>query len=263
MRLVTLGLALALCGCSKTVTMVYHTQPEGAVVYQSGREMGISPVTVKYPAPPSFNAGGCASFGPTSARWASGAQTDVPDVTACREKTYLQHVTLQRPDVAGLDVDMAAAANRQPSASAPTVQEDDDSDDLLYPMLISSSSRVAPSATYRASPNPVTTPPPIVTPTTNPFRRASPPVTFNSIGRSVYGSDGSTATTIGNATYYNNGVVDQHIGNMTFGSDGYNTNRIGNTTYDNKGTTFQQIGNTVYGSDGSTCQAIGNQVSCR
>lgn len=50
----------------------------------------------------------------------------------------------------------------------------------------------------------------------------------------------------------------QMIGNTMFGSDGSYYNQIGNTTYFNDGTTYQQIGNTTFGSNGQTIQRIGN-----
>lgn len=86
------------------------------------------------------------------------------------------------------------------------------------------------------------------------------PTTYNVIGNTVYGSDGSTYNQIGNTIYKNDGTTYSSIGNTLYGSDGSSYSNIGNTTYSNDGTSYNQIGNTVYGSDGSTATSIGNTL---
>lgn len=107
-----------LSGCGKTITMVYHSNPEGATIIQNNRALGNAPVKVKYKAPPAFIHGGCASLSETAALWQSGAQAIEPQITACRANTYLQNVTFQRPAVPGIEVDVAAANNQQATRSA-------------------------------------------------------------------------------------------------------------------------------------------------
>lgn len=86
------------------------------------------------------------------------------------------------------------------------------------------------------------------------------PTTYNVIGNTVYGSDGSTYNQIGNTIYKNDGTTYSPIGNTLYGSDGSSYSNIGNTTYSNDGTSYNRIGNTVYGSDGSTATSIGNTL---
>ena len=78
-----------------------------------------------------------------------------------------------------------------------------------------------------------------------------PDTTYNTIGNTVFGSDGSTST---------------QIGSTTFGSDGTTVNQIGGTTFGSDGSTSQQIGNTTFikNSDGTTttCQKIGASTFC-
>lgn len=81
---------------------------------------------------------------------------------------------------------------------------------------------------------------------------------YNKIGNTTFGSDGSTYTQIGNTVFSNDGTSYNRIGNTTFGSDGSSYQKIGNTTFSNDGTSYSQIGNTTFGSDGSTYQKIGN-----
>ena len=61
-----------------------------------------------------------------------------------------------------------------------------------------------------------------------------PDTTYNTIGNTVFGSDGSTST---------------QIGSTTFGSDGTTVNQIGDTTFVNRpnggSTSYNQIGGTV------------------
>ena len=59
-----------------------------------------------------------------------------------------------------------------------------------------------------------------------------------------------------------NAYTFQKIGNTTYGSDGTNWQTIGNTTYGSDGTNYQKIGNFTYGSDGTRCQKIGAFTHC-
>lgn len=114
-----LGVAVCLSGCGKTITMVYHSNPEGALVYEGDTLQGRTPITLKYDAPPAFNAGGCASFNTMTAVWPSGARVVAPDVTACKANTYLQSFVFQRPmDAPGLDADAQIAAALETSRAA-------------------------------------------------------------------------------------------------------------------------------------------------
>lgn len=84
------------------------------------------------------------------------------------------------------------------------------------------------------------------------------PVTYNSIGSTVFGSDGSTMQRVGNTMFHSDGTSYNRIGNTVFGSDGSTIQNIGNTSFHSGGSSYNRIGNTVFGSDGSTVQKIGN-----
>ena len=88
---------------------------------------------------------------------------------------------------------------------------------------------------------------------------------YQTIGNTIYGSNGTSYQQIGNTTYGSNGTSYQRIGNTTYDNNGNSYQRIGNTTYGSNGNTTQTIGNTTYinGPNGSrTCQQIGNMLYC-
>lgn len=89
---------------------------------------------------------------------------------------------------------------------------------------------------------------------------------YNRVGKTIYGSDGSTHQQVGGTTYHNysdgSSSTSQRVGRSTYHSDGTSTQHIGNTSYDSDGTSRQRIGNFTYGSDGTSCQRIGNQMYC-
>ena len=85
---------------------------------------------------------------------------------------------------------------------------------------------------------------------------------YQAIGNTVYGSDGTSYQRIGNTTYGSDGTTYQQIGNTTYGNDGYTSQQIGNTSYGNDGSTTQRIGNTYFNSNGTTCTRIGNTIDC-
>ncbi|NID14997.1 hypothetical protein [Luteibacter yeojuensis] len=193
MRLIVIATALILCGCTKTITMVYHSQPEGAAIVQDGKTIGRSPVTMKYQAPATFNDGGCAALGQTGAVWQSGVSTAPTALTVCKQNTYLQHVVIQRPDAPGLEADVAAALPR------PAPVAEDSGDGLLGAIIIAgalSSSRPAPPPRYQrsASPAPVT---PVQSSGFPAPRGFTSPTTYQKIGNTVYGSDGTSCQRTG------------------------------------------------------------------
>jgi len=83
-------------------------------------------------------------------------------------------------------------------------------------------------------------------------------ITYNQIGNTIYGSDGSRMSKVGNTYYTNDGTRYSRIRNTIYGSDGSRISKVGNTYYSNNGTRYSQIGNTIYGSDGSRMTTIGN-----
>ena len=90
--------------------------------------------------------------------------------------------------------------------------------------------------------------------------------TYNRIGNTTFGSDGTTYNRIGNTTFGSDGTTYNRIGNTTFGSDGTTYNRIGNTTFGSDGTTANRIGNTTFidspNGQSKTCNQIGATTFC-
>lgn len=158
-----LAMALCLTGCAKTLTMVYHSNPEGAMVYQGDVFQGQAPITLKYAAPANFKSGGCTTLRPMTAVWSSGARAAVQNLTACRSNTYLQHFVFERPRGApGLDADAQVAAAQQ-TARAIQAQADADTAEANAWMIGNALGNAA--STLHQSPPP---PPAYPTPTTTP-----------------------------------------------------------------------------------------------
>lgn len=80
----------------------------------------------------------------------------------------------------------------------------------------------------------------------------------------TYGTSNGTTTyqQIGNSTFGSDGTNSQRIGNTNFNSDGSRSTQIGNTQFNSDGSSGQRIGNSYFGSDGTRCNIIGNQTIC-
>ena len=73
---------------------------------------------------------------------------------------------------------------------------------------------------------------------------------------------GLTYQQIGNTTIGSDGSSSQRIGNTYINSDGTSSQQIGNLRINSDGTSSQRIGNIIIRSDGTSCQIIGNQMYC-
>jgi hypothetical protein len=82
--------------------------------------------------------------------------------------------------------------------------------------------------------------------------------TYNTIGNTTFGSDGSTIQRVGNTHFSSDGTTYNTIGNTTFGSDGSTMQRVGDSYFGSDGKTYNKVGNTIFGSDGSTIQKVGD-----
>lgn len=89
---------------------------------------------------------------------------------------------------------------------------------------------------------------------------ASRPDSWQVIGNTAYGSDGSSVQRIGNQFYGSDGSSAQVIGNQIYGSNGSSAQVIGNQIYRSDGSSSQRIGNQIYHSDGGSTQIIGNTL---
>jgi len=91
-------------------------------------------------------------------------------------------------------------------------------------------------------------------------RQTTRPDSWQVIGNTAYGSDGSSVQRIGNQFYGSDGSSAQVIGNQIYGSDGSSAQVIGNQIYRSDGSSSQRIGNQIYHSDGGSTQIIGNTL---
>lgn len=112
MRIALLGAAL-LAGCASSIQVAYHSDPQGATLYEDGRPQGTTPVVMRYAVDPAFKSGGCFKVRGTSVKWASGAQAAIGFMTLCASQGYTQNYTFARPDVAGREIDMNYALQVQ------------------------------------------------------------------------------------------------------------------------------------------------------
>ena len=111
----------------KTFYVTYHSDPEGAMLYQNGsRPLGYTPVRLKYESPKEFRDGtACATLQPTQVRWVSGAIAEIDSLQACSVNGGEQSFVFARPTgvksdafpngapVPGLEIDLQFAFQRE------------------------------------------------------------------------------------------------------------------------------------------------------
>lgn len=114
MKFVALTLSMLLLGCaSSSVTVQYQSDPPGATILENGRPFGVTPVAVSYAAEPSFRNGGCQNVTGTTAIWPSGAKAEISQLQLCANVGWRQTFWFTRPDVAGREIDMNYALQKQ------------------------------------------------------------------------------------------------------------------------------------------------------
>jgi hypothetical protein len=122
MRLLTLvTIALSIAGCAtQSLQVTYTSDPQGALLYENGKQWGYTPVTLTYPGVRgTFLAGQCVTLDPVLVRWSSGAEAKIGGVSACPASGWIQQFTFLRPaEIPGRDLDVAMALQIQQSASA-------------------------------------------------------------------------------------------------------------------------------------------------
>lgn len=116
MRLILLMAAMIATGCATRIQVDYLSDPPGATLYEAGRPVGVTPMSVTYEPEASFKAGGCQRARGTSVTWASGAKAEIGYLELCNRTGWQQHYIFRRPDVPGRDVDMNYALQRQRNA---------------------------------------------------------------------------------------------------------------------------------------------------
>lgn len=113
--LAAMGLVIAgvtLVAAPKRVSVIVHSDPEGATVYaNTGHTLiGYAPVTLTYPTSKTFQRGkACDAMQSVMVRWASGAEASIDKLTLCPANGSTQQFTFERPDVDDRQVDVLFA----------------------------------------------------------------------------------------------------------------------------------------------------------
>lgn len=115
MRDITRLIAVALCtagfvsGCASApaLQVTYHSDPEGATLYEGTRLWGYTPMSLTYPgAAMAFSRGECLTLNPTTVRWASGAEASISGLKVCpAQGPYQQFVFIRPNEVPGREID--------------------------------------------------------------------------------------------------------------------------------------------------------------
>jgi hypothetical protein len=115
------GIVFALCaGCAtnRALNMTYLSSPEGASLYEGGRFLGYTPMTLTYQdSLTAFARNECLHLNSMHVRWASGVVASAPDLKACPNPGFSQQFVFNRPELPGADIDTnyAAQLERDPA----------------------------------------------------------------------------------------------------------------------------------------------------
>jgi len=93
-----LGTLLTLTGCASTLSVTYHSDPPGAVLYQEQQHFGRTPVTLNYQIRDEDKKRGYMNLTGPTVRWASGASAHIPSIKADLSIGTNQQFTFTRPD---------------------------------------------------------------------------------------------------------------------------------------------------------------------
>ncbi len=103
--------SLVLIGCAPQKSLTVYTNPPGATLYGKSGTTYTSPATVYYDVDPAYiDSQGCVLVQPFTTVWSSGARVDGGDapLRLCGDQSAFA-ITIERPDVPGLDQDLAMA----------------------------------------------------------------------------------------------------------------------------------------------------------
>ncbi len=96
--------------------VTYQSDPAGAALYEGSRLMGHLPLKLRYQVEKTFRRNKtCISLMPLTARWVSGAQSSVTELTACGQNGMKQQLSFLRPvgfPGAEIDAEFAIEAQR-------------------------------------------------------------------------------------------------------------------------------------------------------
>ena len=116
MRPFAIALLALLTGCATGIRVDYGSDPIGATVYEDGRSLGTTPMSVRYEPDETFKRGGCMRTKGTSAVWASGARAQISYLELCASRGMVQNYVYGRPDVPGREIDANFALQLQRNA---------------------------------------------------------------------------------------------------------------------------------------------------
>jgi hypothetical protein len=125
LKVAALGIVFAVCaGCAtnRVLTMTYLSSPAGASLYEGGRFLGYTPMTLTYQdSHTAFAHNECLRLDSMHVRWASGVVASAPDLKACPQPGFSQQFVFNRPDLPGADIDTNYAAQLERS---PALQQE-------------------------------------------------------------------------------------------------------------------------------------------
>src|SRR5262245_7888519 len=109
-RFALAGVAVTLTAGCASLTVTYHSDPEGATLYANENQarFGYTPLTLRYKPSADFLQGRtCDTVQGAMVRWSSGAEASVPSLELCPQNGRHQQFTFVRPNVAGRTEDVA------------------------------------------------------------------------------------------------------------------------------------------------------------
>lgn len=110
-RLAIALLLSGICAGCASLRVTYHSEPEGALLYEGGTLWGVTPMTLKYQMPSTFTRqGDCLTLRPSTVRWASGAEASIPGLQVCPQQGREQQFVFARPTgLPGRELDVQVA----------------------------------------------------------------------------------------------------------------------------------------------------------
>lgn len=101
---------LVLNGCAGSLSVTYHSDPPGAVLYEGQKQFGHTPVTLNYQIREEDRKRGYMMLQGPTVRWASGASASIRSIKADLSTGTNKQFTFMRPDnVPGRDADVRFA----------------------------------------------------------------------------------------------------------------------------------------------------------
>lgn len=135
-----LGLSSLLAACSTTnpnvLAVTVYSQPEGAMLYEASKALGMTPYRLNYQLTPALKQAGIVNAKPITAVWPSGAR-ETYSMKYQLSTGLNQYYTISRPqDAPGLEQDLAHAANLQAHRASTNANSDAEAALMLFNSLL-------------------------------------------------------------------------------------------------------------------------------